>query len=320
MRFIVFFVLLMSCVTAQAQLIVKEFYTKDDKLTDEKSSYYYKIGEKAILLGPGTKRDTSFVDTVKTFYTSNHKIRSKEFYRDGWKEGLFANFHENGKYKDRGSYKQGKRIGYLSSWYENGAMQKNIKFFPTDIYSNNTGDSILIINYWNEENVQIVKNGSGYCTCYLDSDKVLEKGKVLNGYRDSTWQFFRADTLRHVEEFTAGKFLSGKGYYKNREYSYDRLETQAEFPGGIQAMMRFLQRNIIIPNSIRGSVTGKSFVKFIVDKEGFITEVSILKSAGKNLDDEAMRVVKKMPRWKPGTQRGIPVKSQFVLPVYFKRY
>lgn len=314
----------MSCASTKAQLIVKEFYTRDGKLTDEKSSHYYQVGEKAILEELGVRRDTSFVDTVKTFYTANHKIRSKEFYLNGYKEGLFAYFHENGKYKDRGTYKQGKRIGYLSSWYESGILQKNIKYFPTD--SNplirDTQDSMLIINYWDEDNTQIVKNGTGYCACYLGylgADKFLEKGKVLNGYRDSTWHFFLADTLKYVEEFSAGRFLSGKSYYKNNEYSYLRRETYAEFPGGIKAMMKFLERNIAFPNSLRGPVDGKVFVKFIVDKEGVINDVSILKSADIKFDNEAMRVVKKMPAWRPGTQRGIPVKSEFVLPIYFSR-
>jgi protein TonB len=65
-------------------------------------------------------------------------------------------------------------------------------------------------------------------------------------------------------------------------------------------------------------IEGKVFVKFIVDKEGGISSMEIMKGINADLDKEAMRVIKLMPPWKPGKQNGRAVKSQFVLPVYFK--
>lgn len=97
------------------------------------------------------------------------------------------------------------------------------------------------------------------------------------------------------------------------------VEQQAEFPGGVAAMMKFLQKNIKYPASAkRMGIEGKVFVKFIVDKEGAISGMEIMKGINADLDKEAMRVIKLMPPWKPGKQNGRSVKSQFVLPVYFK--
>lgn len=97
------------------------------------------------------------------------------------------------------------------------------------------------------------------------------------------------------------------------------VEQQAEFPGGVAAMMKFLQKNIKYPASAkRMGIEGKVFVKFIVDKEGGISNIEIMKGMNADLDKEAIRVIKMMPPWKPGKQNGRAVKSQFVLPVYFK--
>lgn len=97
------------------------------------------------------------------------------------------------------------------------------------------------------------------------------------------------------------------------------VEQQAEFPGGFAEMMKFLRKNIKYPASAkRMGIEGKVFVKFIVDKEGAISNIEISKGINADLDKEAMRVIKLMPPWKAGKQNGRAVKSQFVLPVYFK--
>lgn len=97
------------------------------------------------------------------------------------------------------------------------------------------------------------------------------------------------------------------------------VEQQAEFPGGAAAMYKFLNKNQKYPASARRmGVEGKVFVKFIVDKEGAISNIEIVKGINADLDNEAIRLIKIMPPWKPGKQNGRSVKSQFVLPVYFK--
>lgn len=103
------------------------------------------------------------------------------------------------------------------------------------------------------------------------------------------------------------------------EKIFEAVEQQAQFPGGQAALMRWLGNNIKYPelaqqNNIEGRVT----VKFTVEKDGSISNPVIAKGVDKDLDREAIRVVKKMPKWQPGKNNGVAVRSYFYLPVVFK--
>ena len=97
------------------------------------------------------------------------------------------------------------------------------------------------------------------------------------------------------------------------------VETMPEFPGGQSALFMYLQKNIVYPSAAsEAGIQGKVYIRFVVDVDGSITQVEVLRGVEKSLDDEALRVVKKMPNWKPGTQGGKPVKVYFNLPISFK--
>lgn len=322
MRLIYLTMFLLICGTLQSQVIVKDFFTKDGERANAGSSYYYRVGKKVAIeigSGPITRIDTVFIDTVKTFYTASDKIRSREFYHEGKRVGPFMFYYENGRLKEKGMYQNNSKAGYQTSWYETGVVQKVLKYIPAPpAIGGPSNSSFDIINYWSEANVQLVKDGSGYCICYLGSDNLLEKGKVVNGARDSVWQYVMNDTLRSVEKYANGKFLEGVAYRNGKEIKYTQVEAQAEFPGGLQKLYNYLSKNINYPSRAkRLGVQGRVFVKFLVDKDGTVYNVEVFKGVSEELDAEAIRVVKKMPKWSPGTQRGIPVKSQFVLPIAF---
>lgn len=97
------------------------------------------------------------------------------------------------------------------------------------------------------------------------------------------------------------------------------VEQPAEYPGGLDAMMKFLVKNMKYPAIARRmSVEGSVFVSFVVDKEGKISDPQVIKGISTECDQEALRVIKLMPPWKPGKQNGRAVKSRFVLPIKFK--
>jgi protein TonB len=99
---------------------------------------------------------------------------------------------------------------------------------------------------------------------------------------------------------------------------YVTVEQKPEFEGGPQEMMRFISKNIVYPSIPRDNgKQGKVYVSFIIDKEGNVTNVEIVRGVEKHLDKEAIRVIKKMPKWKPGKQRGIPVKVKYTIPVNY---
>ena len=101
------------------------------------------------------------------------------------------------------------------------------------------------------------------------------------------------------------------------EQIYQVVEQQPEFPGGMQALMKFLRDNIQYPRISReNNSQGKTYVNFVVNTDGSIQDVEVMKSSGDvYLDKEAIRVVKTMPKWNPGKQAGKAVRVRFTLPV-----
>tara|TARA_B100001057_G_scaffold143023_1_gene142711 strand:+ start:2097 stop:2747 length:651 start_codon:yes stop_codon:yes gene_type:complete len=96
------------------------------------------------------------------------------------------------------------------------------------------------------------------------------------------------------------------------------VENMPEFPGGDLGLMKFIQKNVRYPAIAKEyNITGKVYVSFIVDKQGNVTNVKIVRGVDKNLDAEAVRVVSSLPKYKPGKQRGKPVRVMFTIPINF---
>ena len=103
------------------------------------------------------------------------------------------------------------------------------------------------------------------------------------------------------------------------EEIFQAVEQPAEFPGGQSKLMSWLSSNIRYPDAAQqNGIQGRVIVKFVVEKDGSISNVSVQKGVDKDLDNEAIRVVKKMPKWQPGKNNGQAVRSYFTLPVTFK--
>ncbi len=105
----------------------------------------------------------------------------------------------------------------------------------------------------------------------------------------------------------------------DKEEIFTVVEQNASFPGGQEALNKFLSKNIKYPaEAQRANVQGKVFLSFVVSPDGSISDVAVLKGLGFGCDQEAIRVVKSMPRWSPGKQSGRAVKSRFNLPITFQ--
>ncbi|WP_298653984.1 energy transducer TonB [uncultured Proteiniphilum sp.] len=97
------------------------------------------------------------------------------------------------------------------------------------------------------------------------------------------------------------------------------VEEQPEFPGGNAAMMKFLGDNIKYPVIAQeNGIQGRVICNFVVERDGSITDVQVVRGVDPSLDREAIRVIQQMPRWKPGKQRGSSVRVRFTLPVVFR--
>jgi protein TonB len=97
------------------------------------------------------------------------------------------------------------------------------------------------------------------------------------------------------------------------------VEQMPEFPGGMDKLMEYLSKNIKYPSIAQeNNIQGRVIVEFVVNKDGSIVEPKVMRSVDTSLDNEAMRVIKSMPKWNPGKQRGKAVRVRYTVPVLFR--
>ena len=104
-------------------------------------------------------------------------------------------------------------------------------------------------------------------------------------------------------------------WFNKEDYRFFSL---SEYPGGFEAMAAYIAKSVVYPEKAKAEgVEGKVFVQFVVDTDGSIAEATVLHGVGGECDDEALRVVKSMPKWQPATFKGKPVRSKYVMPIYY---
>lgn len=112
--------------------------------------------------------------------------------------------------------------------------------------------------------------------------------------------------------------IPSKTYRPEAEKVFGGVEQPADFPGGTKAMYKFIEANLRLPAQAQNAgISGRVFTIFTVEITGEITNVSILKGLGFGCDEEAVRLVESMPRWKPGRKLGQISKVRYLLPISF---
>ncbi|WP_414656053.1 energy transducer TonB [Flavobacterium sp.] len=101
----------------------------------------------------------------------------------------------------------------------------------------------------------------------------------------------------------------------NETYSLKGLDVKPEFPGGINEFYKFIAQNYTVPKEKPIDVKGKIYATFIIEKDGLITDVKIIKDLGFNTGNEAIRVLKLSPKWTPGKQNNKDVRVLYTIPM-----
>lgn len=139
-------------------------------------------------------------------------------------------------------------------------------------------------------------------------------------YHGEFTTFWKNGQMRRKDMYENDSLLSGTVWDSlGVEAEYCDYITMPEFPGGQEALFRFIANNITYPSKahFRG-IHGKVLLQFIVGKDGSILNVEVIKSVHRSLDEEALRVIKIMPKWKPGTKEGEPVFVRYQVPINFQ--
>ncbi len=123
-------------------------------------------------------------------------------------------------------------------------------------------------------------------------------------------------TRRDADVAIDAPITTGKPDEGDRNKIFTSVEQVPQYPGGINAFLKFINDN----NKLKGKDTdgrGRVIVSFVVERDGSITDIKVARSIGPEFDAEALRLMKLMPKWKPGIQNGSPVRVQYSVPVSF---
>lgn len=126
--------------------------------------------------------------------------------------------------------------------------------------------------------------------------------------------------LASIFVFSIGASAQTAKTNDDKNVVYTIPEVSPEFPGGIEALVQFINDNLKYPaEAEQMGVQGKVFIEFIIDTDGKISVAEVIRSSGHEcLDEEALRVIRQMPKWKPGKQKGKNVRCKYRIPITFR--
>lgn len=144
------------------------------------------------------------------------------------------------------------------------------------------------------------------------------KTKAIRYFQtDRTLTRIVSPPLQKPDNYGAG-FIPTQAPPKEDEV-YHVVDDMPEFPGGMDKLLQFINDNMQYPTKAQTEgIQGKVIVQFIIDEDGYIIEPNIVRSVESSLDNEALRLIKMLPQWKPGTLKGKAIKVKYTVPVAFK--
>lgn len=229
------------------------------------------------------------------------QIKSKCSYSDNKRHGETTHFYSNGVLKEKTIFHDGYKNS-IHKYYRNGQLKSKSEFknkIPLtrlDFYENGQIKNDVVFELQDDLKILIVKS-------YYDNGNLLRDSRYMSPIRSYAY-----------------KFLSGNCYDENGnkipEITFMRM---ALFPGGTEMLRKYISSNVKYPkNAAIEQIQGKVYVSYIIDKEGDVIKPSIARSDDWRLDEEALRVVRNMPRHTPGIRYGELVTISYTIPINFR--
>jgi TonB family protein len=239
--------------------------------------------------------------------------------------GNILSFYVSGKKQSIIAYEKGQQIGNSVFYYPNGKLWKltiekdepSNKPFPA-----NPIRHVSILQECRDSTGKVLtENGNGIWINYVDDFTFKSaEGRVVNGREEGEWHGDLSDTTSYSCTYKNGEIAGiGYGFSKSGEkHPFTQVDMTPEFPKGIEAFGRFLSRNINFPwVELEKGIRGRVVVKFVVEKNGQLVDLNIIRSPGARFSAEVLRVLKLSPTWTPGYQYGFPVRVSYTVPVEF---
>ncbi|MBA9073781.1 TonB family protein [Flavobacterium gossypii] len=270
------------------------------------------------------KEDYKYFKIVKNYNIPSETYDVKNYYRSGKlygegktvdslgfnKIGKFTTYYENGNKKSEGSYNKSTPTGPHKTWHENGKLEMDGEYFETEKSVGN----LRINQFYDAKGKQTVKDGNG--TYEDESYGAKFSGAIKNGLKEGDWKGSNPEAkTSFVEIYEGGNFVSGETTdADHKKYPYTKIIETPQPYKGIQDFYKFVSKNYN-PGRINGTLKGKIMLSFVIEKDGSVADIKVVKSLDEKLDREGIRVVKAYKDWKPGKVRGIFARVSFALPI-----
>ena len=212
--------------------------------------------------------------------------------------------------------------GVISTFYMDGIIKSQVSYsciskkIENGIFQNFGKEGKIISQFTYQEGK---KNGAFFH--YFDTGEIKIQGKyAADSLQDSLCTYYKNGASRRKDFYAAGKLKDGKCFTASGlDTAYFAYEIDAEFPDGMQGLMRWIQTNLQYPqDAIENDIQGRVYVSFVVGKKGVVSEIEIERGVDSSLDKEVIRLIGQMPDWKPGELDGFKVSSKMRLPISFR--
>ncbi len=242
----------------------------------------------------------------KTYYPENKQITKIVSFKSSnfkVKSGKYAEYYDDGTLIKFGSFLNDKKDGdwIESNWY---GKYENDNKHGNWIQKNTIKDSVAILQEKSYSKGELHGKHIIYDSLGVISlENIYEYGVLISSKEDTTNTKFTV-----VEQMP--QFPGCEGLYNNEEDTKKCAD---------KTLLNYIYRNIKYPpKAIRQNAQGEALVTFVIDKDGSVNQIKILRGITKEIAKECVRLVQKMPKWKPGMVNGEPVKVQFNLPIKFR--
>lgn len=238
-------------------------------------------------------------------------------------DGVFFSFYANGNTRFSGQYRNNNKEGPWQLYYDNERLLDSTYY----LHSVPVGKSYSFYPSGKTRQISIydtLGNGTGTYTGYTEAGAVNQTGLYTKGLlKDSTWVYYFPDgKVSFLEEFRQGICIGIRCFNEDGSpRDTCTISTLPEFPGGTEAMMKYISKNISWPGGLSAEEVSSARVvaQFIVSKDGTTKGITIIRSASRSFDNQVIRAIENMPRWKPGKQYHEPIDTYYTLPVTFRR-
>ena len=276
------------------------FYDKEWKEIDDPSlASYYRIGT--------VDSFGRWQGAVRDYYRSGD-VQMKGKYLDGMKDGIFLYYTNRKTYSSAGRYAKEDVVGKWEDYHWNGILEK-------EVYYN---DETFTRNVWDSTGRQQVANGNGKYVRWYSNGQMAEEGTYEGGKKTGDWYGYHEDGTPYFKEFFRNnRLVHGVSVTKNgRRFVYDQLSHYAFPIVGMPEFKKYLENNMRRPMTEVRSGTVK--VVFNVGNDGSVWDFVIIEGLSHPYNQEAIRLVKEGPAWRPGVLHGYEqVPSQGYVEVIF---